>query len=57
MDYVCVLDNTDKKYMFTEFENTVFKAGESSIDSKASQMFRIVYEIFCEIVQQYRKFK
>ena len=34
-----VSDNTEEKYIFLEFTNTVFKAGESKIDSKPSQMF------------------
>ena len=55
MAYVCVLDNIDEKYIFPEFSNTIFKAGESNIYYKASQMFRVVYEIFYKIVQQYIK--
>ena len=35
MVYACVLYNTDEKYILPEFANTVFKAGESKIDSKA----------------------
>ena len=46
MTHTCVLENTEEKYIFPDFENTIFKAGESKIDSKASQMFRIVYGIF-----------
>ena len=51
MAYACVLDNTDEKYIFPEFYNTAFKAGESKIYSKELQMFRIFYEIFYEIFQ------
>ena len=39
MAYACALDNTDEKYTFLEFANTVFKAGEPKIYCKASQMF------------------
>ena len=39
MEYACVLDSTDEKYISLDFSNTVFKAGESNIYSKASQMF------------------
>ena len=55
MTYARVLDNTDEKYMLPEFANTVFKAKESKNDSKVSQMFRIICEIFYETVHQYRK--
>ena len=51
MVYACVSDNTEEKYIFLEFGNNVFKSVESNIDSKASQMFRFVYEIFYEIFQ------
>ena len=57
MAYACVLDNIDEKYILPDFANTVFKAGESNIDSKASQIFRIFHEIFYKIVQLYRKCK
>ena len=57
MAYACVFENTEDKYVFPEFVNTAFKAGESKIDSKSSQMFQIVYERFYEIVLQYRKFE
>ena len=39
MACVCLLNNTEDKYAFPEIANTVFKFGESKIDSKASQMF------------------
>ena len=55
MAYSFVLDNTEEKYIFPEFTNTLFNAGESNIDYKTSQMFRNVYEIFYEIFQQYIK--
>ena len=35
MMYMCVLENTDDKYILLEFSNTVFKSGESKIDSKS----------------------
>ena len=54
MAYTRVLDNTKDKKKFPEFDNTVFKDGEPNIYSKASQMFRIVYEIFYENFQQYQ---
>ena len=50
-----MLDNTEEKYIFPEFANTLFKSEESNIEYKVPQIFRIVYEIFYEIVQQYRK--
>ena len=32
MEYACVLDNIDEKYILPDFANTIFKAGESNID-------------------------
>ena len=57
MSYACVLEITEEKYTLLEFANTAFKAREPNIDSKVLQVFRIVYAIFYENFQQYRKVK
>ena len=36
MAYACALKNTEEKYKFPEFVNTLFKSVESNIDSKGS---------------------
>ena len=55
MSYMCVLENTNGKYILAEFSGPVFKTGKYKIDYKASQMFIHFYEKFHKIVQQYRK--
>ena len=55
MEYTCTIDPSDNKFILPEFAETVFKIGESRIDSKVSHMFRKVYDHFYWIVQQYRK--
>ena len=53
MPYSHVMDPTDTKYIFYEFSRMVFKSGEAKIDSKVSQMYRIVFGIFYAIVKHY----
>ena len=55
MAYLCVLNNKDGKYILPEFSGTVFKSGQSKIDSKASHMFINVHECFYKSFQEYRK--
>ena len=55
MAYICSIDPYEYKFIFPEFYKTVFKSGESQIDSNISHMFRKLYEHFYGIVQEYRK--
>ena len=55
MAYTSIIDTSDAKFIFPKFYKTVFKSGESTIDSKVSHMFRKVYERFYGIVQKYIK--
>ena len=57
MAYLCIMDTTDKEFIFPKFAKVVFKKGESTIDSKVSKLFKIIYEHFYQLVQQYRKGK
>ena len=52
MAYICVIDPSEDKFIFPKFIKTVFKSGESRIDSKVSHMFQKVYELFDGFVQQ-----
>ena len=54
MAYTCVMDLNDDKYIFSEFTDMVFKAGEKNIDSEASNIFQKFYKKLYAIVQNYR---
>ena len=42
-----------EKYVFPEFVNMSFKAGDANVDSKVSHIFLKVFNVFYDIVQHY----
>ena len=57
MAYTFAIDSSDDKFIFPEFDKTVFKNDEPRIDSNISHMFQKFHKRFHVIVLEKQKSK